>query len=319
MRFAQYRRREAIPVRHLRWISGLIFAALLSIPSAPTFAQDDARASFRNGARAYQAERYEEALGHFRESYAIRPVAVVLFNIGQTLNALDRPSEAIEAYLQYLSEADEVSEERQAAVQAELESLEQRVGILRVSTNVEGAVVRIGNRELGQTPIVDPIYLDRGRITLTTERPGYEPDAREIVIRAGETHRVEITLEEIPRFGTLAVTANVTGATLSLNDEARGVVPFEDRLRVGSYRLSIEAEDYDGFETNIRITEDERTQIDAELEETYYLGRQPWLWILIGGIIVVGAVTTLALVLRPDTSPLEGSLPGVSALRWEGL
>src|SRR5690349_19002839 len=91
-----------------------VAALATSAAAAPVLAQPrrgqpedtgttEARRHFETGAALFQARNYDGALAEFEESYRIRAVPVVLFNIAQTLKLLERYEEAIETYQRYLA------------------------------------------------------------------------------------------------------------------------------------------------------------------------------------------------------------------------
>ena len=85
---------------------GILVAALLGpFGRVALSAEGDkvaARAHYETASRLYEVREYAEALKEFKAAYVSRPDPVFLFNIGQCLRKLDRNSEALDFFQQYL-------------------------------------------------------------------------------------------------------------------------------------------------------------------------------------------------------------------------
>jgi len=85
-----------------RWLLAAVLVATAWGVSAPAEAADF-RALYDEGATAYGAGHYEEAIGHFEAAFAIKAHPLCLFNIGQSYRKLDDLDNAIAAYEKYLA------------------------------------------------------------------------------------------------------------------------------------------------------------------------------------------------------------------------
>ncbi len=106
-----------------------LLALLVTAPArAQEQAEEDpntarARALFDAGRTAFEANQYEDALRHFRESHALSGRSALLYNIGVSADRLRRDEEALEAFERYLREANSDAPQRGDA--------EARVRVLR--------------------------------------------------------------------------------------------------------------------------------------------------------------------------------------------
>jgi tetratricopeptide (TPR) repeat protein len=87
--------------------------------------EEQARALFAQGARAFDEGRYDAALGFFEDAYRISGRHLLLYNIGQSQDRLRRDEEALATFRRYL----EVVEDPPYRVQVEsrIRSLEEAV------------------------------------------------------------------------------------------------------------------------------------------------------------------------------------------------
>jgi tetratricopeptide (TPR) repeat protein len=165
---------------------------LIVASAAPGRAADDADreaagAHYTRGIDLATQGLYEAALEQFNQAYAKSPHFAVLYNIGQAQIALGRPLEAIEALSKYLREgADKVPLSRREQVQAQIALLESKLAELTVTTDRPGALVSIDGRDVGKTPLYQPIRAAAGTHTVSITMEGV-PVLRQIVtLREGD-------------------------------------------------------------------------------------------------------------------------------------
>jgi hypothetical protein len=94
------------------------------------------------------------------------------------------------------SEEVEVRAGREVTVAAELFAF---AGVVFVTSNVEGAVVRVNDRPFGETPILER-ELIAGEHDLLVESPGYLSTRQSLRILAGERYDLRIDLVPDPAF-----------------------------------------------------------------------------------------------------------------------
>jgi hypothetical protein len=82
----------------------LLIAIALSSPAAANPATKRARVLYKQGAAAYHAGKYDEALEAFRRAYVLKHDSALLFDIAQCVRKLHGPDDpqSIEAYTEYV-------------------------------------------------------------------------------------------------------------------------------------------------------------------------------------------------------------------------
>jgi tetratricopeptide (TPR) repeat protein len=176
-----------------------VFILRVAGPAGTPRADDDPRAAagdhYARGTELAQQGLYEAALEQFNAAYAASPHFAVLYNIGQAQMALGRPLEAIEALSKYLRDgADQVPLSRREQVQAQIGLLESRLAELSITSNRVGAVIRVDGRDVGRTPLFQPIRLAAGLHTVTASLVNdAQPITREISLRESERQTLELT------------------------------------------------------------------------------------------------------------------------------
>jgi hypothetical protein len=166
---------------------------LLLAPLAPRAARADedpraqAGVAYARGIELAEQGLYAAALEQFKSAYEKSPHFAVLYNIGQAQMALGRPIEAIEALTRYVRDgADQVPLSRREQVQAQVALLESRLAELSVTTDRPGALVTVDGREVGRTPLYQPLRMAAGAHTVSITMEGLTPIIKAIDLREGD-------------------------------------------------------------------------------------------------------------------------------------
>jgi hypothetical protein len=185
-----------MPMRFFRCVLLLLAVASAATARAePDDPRERAAARYRRGVDLVKQGLYEAALGEFNAAYATRPHFAVLYNIGQAQIALGRPLPAIEALSAYLRDgAQNVPPSRREQVRAQIALLEAKLGELTISTDRPDVAIRVDDRDVGRTPLVQPIRLPAGTHTITASLPDGAQITRVVTVGEAERQRVDLAL-----------------------------------------------------------------------------------------------------------------------------
>ena len=150
---------------------------LLLLGWVQTAAADESRAAagahYARGLELATSGSYEGALQEFNAAYTLSPQFSVLYNIGQAQVALAHPTQAIEVLGKYLSEAkNRIPEARRQKVQAQMAALRSRLATLSITTDRPGAHISVDERDVGATPLAEPVRVDAGTHTISAKVDG---------------------------------------------------------------------------------------------------------------------------------------------------
>jgi hypothetical protein len=121
----------------------------------------------------------------------------VLFNLGQAYYQVHDYTAASRTLAQYLKDgATRVDSSDRALVESELGELAQKVGRLRVTSNVDGATVTLDDRPVGTTPLTDAVDVNAGVHRVTAKRDGTPAVDRSVEVAGGES--VDVALDFAP-------------------------------------------------------------------------------------------------------------------------
>ena len=114
------------------------------------------------------------------------------------------------------------------------------------------------------------------------------------------------------RFGQILVTANVDGARVTLNGQARGETPLDGPLKVAAprtYRVELLKPGYGPFAARIDVPPEATVEVRAELTpDTTAWYRRWYVWAIVGGAVAGAAVGVTAWRLQPDTSQVPAAI-----------
>lgn len=117
--------------------------------------------------------------------------------------------------------------------------------------------------------------------------------------------------EVFRRYGSIAIVADESGATVTLNQEASGKTPLQAPLKVrapGTYALKVSKSGFLPFEARVDVLPDDKVEVHATLlrESGSVVWYKRWyVWAAIGGALAAGgAAVAIYYGTRVDPTPL---------------
>ena len=169
---------------------------LLLIGSGSTLAatpEEQARDLFREANQLYARKMFLDALQKYRQARALYPSYKIDLNIGGTLDAMGRRTEAAVYFERFLSQSSSAPQEIIAAARGRLEQLYRKLGRVRVTTVVEGATVLADGLSVGTTPLDTAVYLEPGVHRLEARKAGARPGSRTVTVAAGQEMALDLS------------------------------------------------------------------------------------------------------------------------------
>ncbi len=257
----------------------------------------------KRGDELLDKKRYAEALTLYDEAYALAPSALLLYNRGRALEFLGRFPEALEAIERFATEAPLSLRDRVRGLPELLERLRARVGVMVVTSPVPGARVLIDAKQVGVTPLAQPLRVTAGRLSVEVFAEGYFPMRRVVDVPARGTERVDFALVSRDTSALLMVRGHVPGMRVSIDGQAAGVAPVEAGLLAGKHVVVAEREGFDPASANVLLGAGEKREMWVDPIARPALYTRWWFWSAIGVVVVGGVVTYIALTTdRPTPS-----------------
>jgi outer membrane receptor for ferrienterochelin and colicins len=194
-------------VTHLARLLLLLFV-VAALPPPASAQTEEAEVLFARGNRALERSQrlrgvartraLEEALDAYAACLRIVRSRNVLFNLAVTLEQLDRPMDAFNAYSDYLA-IEGLSEDQREAGVGRRDALRARVAVLAVDSDPRGAEVRVDRADLpveGHTPVEIAVPPGPHRLLLTLDAHEATAGVGEAVL--GARRAVRVTLAPSP-------------------------------------------------------------------------------------------------------------------------
>ena len=297
------RRRRARPL-------ALVLAAAVLAAARPAAA----RPAAAHPAAAHPAARAAGAHPEGATPDPHRRIAVLEFRGGSA--ALPRVTGAVARLLRARTSLAVVTG---AELRARHPDLDRRVSscaggsacVARIARDLDvDEVLLVGVAEFGDIILTLQRVDTRGQVLARlaqAEAPGTRPDDHALL---GYLRQV-MAAGDFRRYGVLRIATDLTGATVQVGGQARGLTPLSP-LRVpapATYDIVVEKPGYMDFRASVAVPPDAEVKVNAELSRRG--GERPWYarwWVIsIAGAVAVGAVATAVVVSRggSDNVPVK--------------
>jgi hypothetical protein len=124
--------------------------------------------------------------------------------------------------------------------------------LVKLGGGIKGARLFVDNKDVGALPLSAPLSVDEGEHTLVVRRPGFADFTRRVTAQQDKPTEVAVTLEAVA--GVVAVSADVPGASVTINGQPRGQVPLAGLvLKPGSYDILVSKEGFQPETKNLAV------------------------------------------------------------------
>lgn len=295
----------------------ITLVTLLGVGSAgaePSTAPRDASAerarSLREqGNQAMLDMRYVDALGLYDQARSLEPDDVgVDYSIARARQLLGDFPEALSALERFERRASPEVKARVGRLDQLFAELRSRISTLQLKCSQIGARVLLRDQVIGLTPLAS-VRLPAGAATLQVELDGFFPIKREVVLPAGGTIALEVTLHARSRSALLHVKTNPSGASVVVDGQHIGTSSprAELVLPAGSHQVMARREGYDDASVPVVLQAGSTRELMVPLERTVPVTSRWWFWTGAALLVAGGAALTVALLRERPAD--EGTLP----------
>ena len=156
------------------------------------------------------------------------------------------------------------SGEQVVTQQPGMEVAQKKYGSIIVDSNPSGATVFLDGVEKGFTP-QELTGIEVGTRRLMLVMPGYETLNKGVIVNANIPINVSEVL--IPKTGSLTVLTEPIGATVFLNDVAKGKTPHDiPGLAIGDYVVTVSLDNYEDVTQRVTVEYNENTTQKFDLK-----------------------------------------------------
>ena len=191
----------------VKWL--VAWTLLITTSIARADAASDARTHYERALKFYDEGVYDAALVELSRAYELNPSYRIVYNMAQARVAMRDYAGAVESFQRYLREgAGQVPNDRVAAVRAQLNDLQQRVGSLTIETDVAGSEVLVDDVVVGAAPLSAPVLVNAGMRRVTVRHPDYPARNERVSVAGGEQLRMSVLLRPRQSEAALASARN---------------------------------------------------------------------------------------------------------------
>jgi hypothetical protein len=280
--------------------------------------------AFARGNELAREEKWGEALGAFESSFALRPHALTLYNVGVCERVLGRATRARERFRSSLAREQlelppSIREEilgfiaeytrTLPRVIVQLEPMDAGIAVdgrpLRERNDEGHLVLEAGVLAPGPGTIASAasfeLELDPGTHVFAISRRGYLDVVQTRTFAPGQRGTLKLVLDELP--ATLRISATVAGAQVKLNNVDVGLTPVEVSRPGGRYQLAVTHPGFVAFTNEVVVTAGGESNMRVSLrEERIPLTKRWWFWAGAAGVLAV-ATTLTYFATRPTPPP----------------
>ena len=263
-----------------RWTAGLAWVLTLALLLSTTGPQAAYASGYPEAEKAFSMGRLLVDLGdttrglfELKKAASIVPSPRYYEEIIKVYQAMGKDEQALawgERYLRMTA-----VDERDEALAAWLIQVRERLRAtrVRVALRIFPAETRVeytaadGTIRAGVADDDDGMvwWLEAGKGTLSVRKEGWAPETRDLVLEAGASEEISVTLRRSVGEGDLIVESSVAGAEVRVDGRVVGKAPVQISRAAGRYVIQVWAKnhaDWTGFAT---VSPDKATRIQVHL------------------------------------------------------
>ncbi|HTJ44876.1 MAG TPA: PEGA domain-containing protein [Kofleriaceae bacterium] len=152
----------------------------------------------KKGKHDQALEMYQRALAAYEKAYDLVANAQIYFAIAGAEEKLGHWLDAANHYKKMLAEAADMKPALKDAATQRLEAAKAYLGQITLTVTPDGTHVSVEGKDIGTSPLTEPLILEPGEYTLGFTHDGYTPTEQKIKLEAGSESERTFTLQPIP-------------------------------------------------------------------------------------------------------------------------
>lgn len=154
-----------------------------------------ARELYKAGVAAYDSGDYAKAAEHFRECYELVSHPDTLFNLAKAELKLGEEVLAARHLRELLTlHRTAATPDMRSFAERQLGELERKLGRLQIVVTPEDAVVLVDGKEVGKSPLADPVYVEPGEHSVVAKKQGFREGSKSASVLKGALANVTLEL-----------------------------------------------------------------------------------------------------------------------------
>jgi PEGA domain len=241
--------------------------------------------------------KFAQALEHSGDLRLLWNMAVCEKNLRHYVNVL-------QLLTRYQREGDaRMTEQQRAEVAAVVQTVRTLISRVHLEVDQDAATVFVDDKQVGTTPLPEPLLIDLGRRRIRASKPGY--DDAEIVqdIAGGSELSFSLALKPEVHAGRLSISAE-SASSIRIDGAFVGYATWQGELPAGEHSLQVTAPGKRAYsqELVLSVGQVRSLQITLEREKS---GISPLVWIGAGVLVAGGLATGAYFLLRPTPASAQ--------------
>lgn len=257
------------------------------------------------GDKAMDSLRYADALAAYNEAYTLHPEPALLYNLGRTLEALDRLPEALEKLEAFRTSAPPDLLAKVPGLKDRIANIQKRISRLTIKVNIEGARILVRDAVVGKSPLDKPLALKAGKAAVLIEADGYFPYQTNVDLPPGGGYILDASLSSRAKVGRIVVEAPKTNVSVALDGRPLGQAPVETLATPGSHKILARHPQHSDYATTVIVKAGEERTVMVTLGDPP-LYKRWWFWTTLGVAVAGGTAVTIAVL--SERSPDQGDI-----------
>ncbi len=234
---------------------------------------------------------------------------MIVFNIMETLAALGRSREAMDALERFMAISNEENDAAdRATALARRTVLLETLTQLTMSVEPSSATVEVDGVAEGGTGGTRVLYLDPGDHTILVRAEGFATK-RETVVGVGGEASLAVWLE--PLDASVVIRTGIPSSQITVDGEEVGRGEAQVEVAAGEHVIRVHAEGHDDYTRTIDVEPGARMTVDAtftQVEAPRRAYQSPILWAVVG-VVAAGAAISVGILATRD-NPVDGGTTG---------
>ena len=230
---------------------------------------------------------YTGALVKFQHAFELSSDPRLLWDIGVCEKNLRHYAKLLGLMNRYLEEGgSRLSESQREDATAVQQTVRALVSSVRLSANVEGAVVFVDSEPVGTTPLGKPLLVDLGERHIRLKKTGYQEQEQVVNAPGASELVVSIALEKEPAQAHLSLAVQPSGASIVLDGAHVGTSRWQGVVTPGRHTVLVSAPGMVDRTAAVDLAPDQSRSIELSLVPVSHGNALLW-WI--GGSVVAAA------------------------------
>jgi tetratricopeptide (TPR) repeat protein len=293
--------------------TAVVIATMWGIGVVLADEKTDAKEHFEAGFELWEKKDYAAAAAEFELSAKLYENKNNLYNLASCYMSLARSIDALTVFEKVLSQyGADLDEEMKRDIEARLEEINAMVAKVKLDVNNDGAVVKIDGKEIGVSPLQEPVTLMPGEHEIEITLDGYKPIVKRITTVSGSENKVVAKLETTK--AQISIVTNVNAASVLVNGRFVGKTPLSSPLILDGntpYRISLTKDGYLSNTQEVQFRSGESQTLRIHLEKPISHPQPPPKQSPVPGILFWGGISGTA-----TSAVISGILWGIGASKF---